>query len=216
MDPILSDTFVYYADADDGINDTDEEYTPESLSLVNDLLFPADGEAKNECTEMALSALTAFVNVNRVGNLAALMSRDLFYSEQFVRLREFIFYNAFSDANEGVSTSNQNKLIQLQSLEILANATSCLQSNSQDLSLVQSYILQLVHLVENSELDPRSADLACLILKNTTSSNDSLSTDENSRLKIALTNAKRYGNEFHADLEIHSQECMRLMYGEIV
>ena len=47
MDPILSDTFVYYADADDGINDTDEEYTPESLSLVNDLLFPADVEAKN-------------------------------------------------------------------------------------------------------------------------------------------------------------------------
>ena len=86
MNPGLSETFVYYPD--DGIDDTDEIYTPESLGLVNDLLFPADGEAKIERTEMALSALTAFVNVNRVGNLAALMSRDLFYSEQFVRLRE--------------------------------------------------------------------------------------------------------------------------------
>ena len=213
MDPGLSETFVYYPD--DGIDDTDEIYTPESLGLVNDLLFPADGEAKIERTEMALSALTAFVNVNRVGNLAALISRDLFYSEQFVRLREFIFYNAFLYTNEDVSTSNQNKLIQLQSLEILANASSCLRIRSQYLSLVQSSVLQLLHLVENAELDPRSADLACMILTNTTRNNDSLSTDENSRLKIALTNAKRYGNEFHADLEIHSEECMRLMYGEI-
>ena len=86
------------------------------------------------------------------------------------------------------------------------------------LSPVQSYVLQLLHLVENAELDPQSADLACMILTNTTRNNDSLSTDENSRLKIALRNAKRYGNEFHADLEIHSQECMsmRLMFGEIV
>ena len=214
MVPGLSDTFVYYPD--DGIDDTDEEYTPESLGLVNDLLFPADGEAKIERTEMALSALTAFVNVNRVGNLAALMSRDLFYSEQFVRLREFIFDNAFLYTNEDVSTSNQNKLIQLQSLEILANASSCLRIRSQYLSLVQSHVLQLLHLVENAELDPRSADLACMILTNTTRNNDSLSRDENSRLKIALTNAKRYGNEFHADLEIHSEECIRLIYGEIV
>ena len=215
VDPGLNETFVYYQDGD--IDDTDKEYTRKSLDTVNDMLFPADGEAMNECKEMALSALTAFVNVNRVGYLAVLMSKDLLYDEKFVRLRDFIFYNAFLNINEGVSTSNQNKRIKFQSLEILANATSCLRRNSQnqDLSLGQSSVLQLLHLVENAELDPRSADLACLILKNTTTK-ESLSTNENSRLKIALANAKRYGKEVHADLETHSHECMRLMFGEIV
>ena len=215
MDPGLDETFVYYQD--DDINDTVEEYTRESLDIVNDMLFPTDGEAMNECTEMALSALTAFVDVNRVGYLAVLMSRDLLYHEEFARLRDFIFYNAFLFVNEDVSTPIKNKRIKLQSLEIMANATSCLQSDSQsqDFSLEQSTVLRLIYLVENAELDPRSADLACLIIKNTTR-NESLSTDESSRLKNALANAKRYGEEVHADLETHSRECMSLMYGEIV
>eukprot|EP00956_Cyclotella_meneghiniana_P019184 scaffold32705_cov76-Cyclotella_meneghiniana.AAC.6 len=214
-DSAQNDTFVYYQD-DAFLNSLN--YTQDTLDIANAILFPEDGCVMYDSTDMALSALAAHVNAKRVGKLAILVARDLLYSEKFIRLRDVIFSNACMSVsvNDNISSSTRYNRIQLLSLEILANATASLriESTSQDLSMGQALVLHMIYLVENAEFDPRAADLACFILKNTTRSAD-LSTTENERLANALMKASRHGHEVHADLEMHSQQCMELMYGEI-
>ena len=101
----------------------------------------------------------------------------------------------------------------LQSLEILANVVQSLLGDQEeyDLSWIGSMALQLIVLIENAAADPRAADLSCLILKNSRHIL-SLSDDENTRLKEALLGAHSFGLEVHADLELHSKQCMESMY----
>ena len=208
--PGQNGTFIYYQD-DWFVNSPG--YMQETLNTVNSILFPEDGGVMKESTDMALSALAACLNVNRVGQLAILVARDLLYSEKYFSLQDAIFSNVCMSANEVFSSSIRYNRIQLLSLEILASATSSLriESTTDDLSMERALVLQLIYLVESAKFDPRAADLACVILKNTTRSAD-LGATENERLVDALTSANRHGHEVHADLEIHSRECLELMY----
>lgn len=206
-DPTLDEAAPIYQDVEDDM----VNYTASSLNRICSIMFPENGESMVRDIDMVLQGLLSLTDVNKVGKTAALVCRDLFLDESFSRLRDLIFSYAAGD--EGGFSSAQC-CVKLQSLEIIANAVSCLNVDSQtnNLALSQSFILHLVSLVDNAVSNSRAADLACLILKNTTGS-QSLDDDGNTRLNAALVNASMYGNEAHADLEMHSQECLRLIYG---
>lgn len=217
VDPVLDAAFdessAYYRE---GVVDNDEEYTQHSLPIISDILCPDDGRiVMEENKEMALSALLSLTNSKRVGRTAILISRDVLYDDKFASLRGVIFAYACMP-NGDISEHTYFTRVKYQSLEILANMTSCMRddSDSQVFLLEQLMLIHFITLVEKALEDPRAADLACQILKNT-SENSTLTDDLNDRLNNALREANRYGNASYTDLEIHSQECLALMFGVV-
>jgi hypothetical protein len=213
-DPLLDEVDPTYDDFDD---DYDDIYTQNSLALVNRILFPGD-ETLVDATrrKFAISALLSMTNARKVGRSATDLSMAFLVSENCARIRDFIVANVCSLDNEQASP-NQYDRVNYQSLEILTNVTSCLQRDSEEtnkLPLIQSLLPHLIKLIENAASDPQAADWACLILMNAILSQD-LDNNERTRLEDALTNARTYGNKAHADLERHSLECYRLLYGII-
>jgi hypothetical protein len=189
-------------------DDDDDMYTQSTLDLVARILFPGEGKADAKQIQIAISVLMSATNPGKVGREATRISRILLIS--------FIVSNACSFDVEPSFTA-QYKRVKHQSLEILANATSCLQRDLEEtsnLSLVESLFPHLIYLVENSSVDPQAASWACLILKNINLS-QSLDNDECIRLKDALSDARNYGNKAHADLERHSLECRMMLHGII-
>lgn len=154
--------------------------------------------------QLALLALTALTSVDKMGHVAVQISRDILYSVEFAKLRDVIFFNIYSN--------QRSHLVMLQSLEILANLTSslCGTSQSYDVSPRASLLLHLISLIENADVDPRAADLSCLILKSTNAC-QLLKEHENVRLIHALEKAASCGKDMHADLELHSQQCLELL-----
>ncbi|KAL7518725.1 hypothetical protein ACHAWX_003530 [Stephanocyclus meneghinianus] len=157
-----------------------------------------------EGMQLALLALTALTSVDKMGHVAVQISRDILYSVEFAKLRDVIFFNIYSN--------QRSHLVMLQSLEILANLTSslCGTSQSYDVSPRASLLLHLISLIENADVDPRAADLSCLILKSTNAC-QLLKEHENVRLIHALEKAASCGKDMHADLELHSQQCLELL-----
>ena len=211
-DPMLNEPTAAFQDTDDEA----DNYTQSSLNRISSILCPANGEMMTRATELALPVLISLTNAHEAGRIAVLISRDLLYSENFTQLRELIFsYACSSDGEEPFSIIQRNR-VKLQSLEVLANATSCLRDSIDECGSPtnETLRLHLISLVENASSDPRAADLACLILKNTADSRP-MDDDENTRLINALRNANRHGSEAYADLEAHSQEVMSLMTGVV-
>eukprot|EP00956_Cyclotella_meneghiniana_P039671 scaffold176826_cov60-Cyclotella_meneghiniana.AAC.1 len=163
-------------------------------------------------TEFALEILVELTNAHEAGQTAVLISRDLLFAPEFEQLRELIFSRACSSEQDPLSPYQYN-CVKLQSLEILANATSCLVSSTgHNLGslLNEKQRLYLFSYLENASVDLRAADLACLIFKNI-AENGQMDNNDISRLVNALTSANNYGREAYADLDVHSQEVMSLI-----
>ena len=69
--------------------------------------------------------------------------------------------------------------------------------------------MKLVANIENAQLNPRAADLSCVILKGCLCSQ---AIADKEHLLAALANALSYGGECHADLESNSQQCLELIH----
>ena len=207
--PLLNESAIAFQ----GSGDEVQNYSRSSLNRLSDILFPSDGETMTGATEFALVVLVELTNAHEAGQTAVLISRDLLFAPEFEQLRELIFSHACSSEQDPLS-SYQDNCVKLQSLEVLANAMSCLVGSTGDNNLGSllndTLRLNLFSYVENAAGDPRAADLACLILRNT-ALNEQMDNDNNSRLMNALMSANRYGRGAHADLEVHSQEVMSLI-----
>ena len=210
-DPMLDQPIGVYQD----IGDEDESYTQSLLNRLSGILCPPDGEIGAEATEIALPILISLTNQHQSGRTAVLISKDLIYSENFSDLRELIFAYACLSDDDPFSLIQHNR-VKLQSLEILANATSCLRdtSDAYGSEMNETLRVHLLSVVENAVEDPRAADLACLILRNTNDGRP-MTNDENTRLMNALIDANQYGQDAYADLEVHSQEVMSLVSGVV-
>jgi hypothetical protein len=211
-DPLLDEVEPTFDIAND---DDDDMYTQSTLDLVAHILFPGDGKADDKQIQIAISLLMSATNPGKVGREAIRISRIFLISENSTRVRDFIVNACSFDVEPSFTT--QYKRVKHQSLEILANATSCLQRDLEEtsnLSLVESLLPHLIYLVENAPVDPQAASWACLILKNINLS-QSFDNDECIRLKDALSDARTYGNKAHADLERHSLECGMMLDGII-
>eukprot|EP01082_Thalassiosira_pseudonana_P014003 g11687.t1 g11687 contig6:397401-398935(+) len=188
-----------------------------SLSLISAILCPKNAtvSATIDRTDFALSSLAALTNVDRMGHAAVLISNDLLMSTEYEGLRDVIFANINQrsqvDSSSTSVISSQERPM-MKSLEVLANATlSTRGSSSSSFSLGESSILStLISNIENSSSNPRVADLSCVILKNSMQSLN-MSSDDSERLLQALIKAVSVGSECHADLELHSQQCLSLM-----
>jgi hypothetical protein len=191
-------------------DDEVENYSQSSLNRLSRMLCPTDGEMRTGATEIALPVLISLTSKHETGPTAVLISRDLIYAPDFEQLRDLIFSFACS-SNQNALCSNR---VKLQSLEVLANSTSCLVGNTDGFGspINDTIRLHLVSLVETAFANPRAADLACLILKNTT---ENWRDYENSRLMNALISANSHGREAYADLEVHSQDVMSLITGVV-
>ncbi|EED93521.1 predicted protein [Thalassiosira pseudonana CCMP1335] len=188
-----------------------------SLSLISAILCPKNAtvSATIDRTDFALSSLAALTNVDRMGHAAVLISNDLLMSTEYEGLRDVIFANINQKSqvdSSSTSVISSQERPMMKSLEVLANATlSTRGSSSSSFSLGESSILStLIFNIENSSSNPRVADLSCVILKNSMQSLN-MSSDDSERLLQALIKAVSVGSECHADLELHSQQCLGLM-----
>jgi hypothetical protein len=187
-----------------------------SLSLISAILCPKNAtvSATIDRTDFALSSLAALTNVDRMGHAAVLISNDLLMSTEYEGLRGVIFANINQRSQVDSSSTSVISLQErpmMKSLEVLANATLSTRGSSSSFSLGESSILStLISNIENSSSNPRVADLSCVILKNSMQSLN-MSSDDSERLLQALIKAVSVGSECHADLELHSQQCLGLM-----
>jgi hypothetical protein len=212
-DPLLDEVEPTFDIAND---DDDDMYTQSTLDLVANILFPGDGKADDKQIQIAISVLMSATNPGKVGREAIRISRIFLISESSTRVRDFIVSNACS-FNVEPSLTTRYKRVKHQSLEILANISSCLHSvleETSNLPLMESLFPHLIYLVENASVDPQAASWACLILKNINLS-QSLDNEECIRLKDTLSDARTYGNKAHGDLERHSLECGMMLDGII-
>lgn len=211
-DPTLDEEFIpAIFDPTDDINNYDQS----TINRISSILCPQDELATTaRGTEFAFSALVSATNAKESGHKATMISKDLLLSRQFSSLRDVIISYACSLDRDPFSP-NQSNRTKLQALEILANATSCLQMcpDSDAFTLTSALRLHLITLVENAASDPRAADLACLIFKHTAEAHDWTNHGEKARLDNALAEANRLGRESYVDLEVHSHECMSLTSG---
>ncbi|KAL3805702.1 hypothetical protein HJC23_005946 [Cyclotella cryptica] len=200
-DSTLDETPVYYRD---DCTKNAHEGKKSSLTLLSDLLCPEKGGETVEGMQLALLVLTSLTSVDKMGRVAAQISKDILYSAEFTKLRDAVFFN--------ICSNQHTHRVMLQSLEILANLTSSLHGTSESFQLSprSSLVHRLISLVENADVDPRAADLSCLILKNTKAC-QALKEHENVRLMRALKKAASCGKDIHADLELHSQQCLELL-----
>eukprot|EP00956_Cyclotella_meneghiniana_P032213 scaffold87436_cov29-Cyclotella_meneghiniana.AAC.1 len=206
--PLLNESAIAFQSSGDEV----QNYSRSSLNRLSDILFPSNGETMTGATEFALEVLVELTNAHEAGQTAVLISMDLLFTPEFEQLRELIFSRACSLEHDPLSPYQYN-CVKLQSLEVLANATSCLVgSTDHNLGslLNETLRLHLFSYVENASVDPRAADLACLIFKNI-AENGQMDNNDISRLVNALTSANNYGHEAYADLDIHSQEVMSLI-----
>jgi len=102
----------------------------------------------------------------------------------------------------------------LKCLEVLSNVTSSLKKGSSSLVNLLSQnddeiLLKLIVNIENAKINPRAADLSCVVLKNVKSV--VLSPYNKGRLSTALSEARLYGEESYLDLEVHAQQCLDLL-----
>jgi hypothetical protein len=197
---------------DEVLNDEDQQTKP-SLKIISELMLPDNGAVSVDNVETAMTWLLKLTNVDKMGAIvASKAARDLTCLQEYATLRVRIVSNIISPPRENPHCSQTHRVM-LQSLEILANVVQSLLGDQEeyDLSWIGSMALQLIVLIENAAADPRAADLSCLILKNSRHIL-SLSDDENTRLKEALLSANSFGREVHADLELHSKQCMESMY----
>ena len=105
-------------------------------------------------------------------------------------------------ANVAASSGNPSRLAEL------------LSQNDHDI------MIKLISNVENANVNPRAADLSCIIIKNVCVSQDiveglllssSPSHYYKERLLAALANAVSCGGEIHAELERNSRRCLELL-----
>mmetsp|Transcript_37967 Transcript_37967/g.68372 ORF Transcript_37967/g.68372 Transcript_37967/m.68372 type:complete len:457 (-) Transcript_37967:23-1393(-) len=184
-----------------------------SLQVISDVLCPRDNKAKEVTVEgryFAMASLTSLTSLEHMGRTAVHLSNELLISETHVDLRRVVF---------SYVGQSQDQRPMIQSLEILANVANSSQSPSQLVDLLSQndydMFLKLIVNIENAPLNPRAADLSCVILKNICVSqaivNNLMSSHFNGRLLTALMKAMSYGGKCHAELERHSQQCLEVM-----
>ena len=233
---------IYFSDSEGGSNsvsslddDDDDMDSLEctgglaSLNVISDILCPTrqeqeGGETTMEGRDFALSSLASLTSLDRVGQAAVKLSQELLYSreQQCASLRQALFSHSIIQSDIDSASTNQGpQRTMLQSLEVLANAsTSTTTSHPNKLLNLLSFseneheVPLLHHLVENIEhaqMNPRAAHLSCVILKNAMSSPqeanvvDVVPSHIQERLLSAIIKAVSFGGECYEDLEQSSQ-----------
>lgn len=163
----------HYEDIDENSLSDDEEDLDSledtagftSLKVISDILCPQDKKAQVtvEGRDFALSSLASLTSVERMGKTAVHFTNELVSSEEYASLRHVLF------SNVGPSTRETPQRSMILSLEILANAAKSSRSSTSlaDVLSQKDYMDKLVFNIENAALNPRAADLSCVIIKNT-------------------------------------------------
>lgn len=201
-----------------------------SLRVISDILVCPppqedggdDQEVKVEARDFALSSLASLTSTASMGHSASKFSNELLADEAYGDLREAVFSNVGpSRATSSHAQDPQDSLAHntpqrssLKCLEVLSNVTSSLKKDSSLLVNLLSQnddeiLLKLIVNIENAKINPRSADLSCVVLKNV--KGVVLSPYNKGMLTTALTEARLYGEECYLDLEIHAQQCLDLL-----
>ena len=184
-----------------------------SLQVISDVLCPQDEKAEEVTVEgryFAMASLASLTSLEHMGRTAVHLSNELLISETHVDLRRVVF---------SCVGQSQDQRTMILSLEILANVANSSQTPSQLVDLLSQndydILIKLIVNIENAPLNPRAADLSCVIFKNICVSqaivNSLMSSHFNGRLLTALMKAMSYGGECNAELERHSQQCLEVM-----
>lgn len=215
----------HYVESDEGSCSSEEEDMDSlettaglaSLRVISDILCPPAGENKTvsiEGRDFALASLASLTCLDRMGQVAIQHSNQLVSSEEYAALRQAVLSNLSQDLKH----TPQRPM--LQSLEILANVAALSTQGSSPLVHLLSQndnaiLINLIINVENSQLNPRAADLSCVVLKNTygpTHQEDTMMTLQyRERLTLALMEAVGYGSVCYAGLEKSSRQCLEIM-----
>jgi len=225
-----------YSDVGGDTTDSDEDLDTlentgglTSLRVISDILCPPlqedggdDQEVKVEARDFALSSLASLTSTASMGHSASKFSNELLADEAYADLRQAVFSNVGpSRATSSHAQDPQDSLAQntpqrssLKCLEVLSNVTSSLKKGSSSLVNLlfhndDEILLKLIVNIENAKINPRAADLSCVVLKNVEVV--VLSPYNKGRLSTALTDARLYGEECYLDLEIHAQQCLDLL-----
>ena len=140
-----------------------------SLRVISDVLCPEDEDKITvEGRDFALASLASLTSLERMGQTAVVISNELLTSETRADLRHAVF------SNIGIAPSLQDDChvphrVMCQSLEVLKNVAICAQNPSRladFLSQDNNGILnKLIENIESAHLNPRAADLSCVVLK---------------------------------------------------
>ena len=225
-----------YSDVGGDTTDSDEDLDTlentgglTSLRVISDILCPPpqedggdDQEVKVEARDFALSSLASLTSTASMGHSASKFSNELLADEAYADLRQAVFSNvgpsrATSSHAQDPQDSLSNNTPQhssLKCLEVLSNVTSSLKKDSSLLVNLLSQnddeiLLKLIVNIENAKINPRAADLSCVVLKNV--KGVVLSPYNKGRLATALTEARFYGEESYLDLGVHAQQCLDLL-----
>ena len=193
------------------------------MRVIADVLCPKDDETEVtvEGRDFALSSLASLTSLDRMGPTAERLSNDLLTSAAHDDLRRTVFSNICQED----PTNHRNDIPQrsiLQSLEVMANVAASSRNPSRLAELLSQndhdLLLKVIMNVENANVNPRAADLSCIVINNVCVSQDivegllsSSPSHYKERLLAALANAVSCGGEIHAELERNSRRCLELL-----
>lgn len=186
-----------------------------SLRVISDILCPQGNSsgASVEGRDFALASLASLTSLDRMGQVAVSLSNELLNSEAHACLRQAVFSYVSRSAP---SQSQEPQRPMLQSLEILANVATLSPSSSRKVLGQNDHelLLKLIVNIENAQLNPRVADLSCVILnslcKSQVREEDIMLTAEyRQRLLPALMKSGSIGRECYADLKRQSQQFLK-------
>lgn len=190
-----------------------------SLRVISDILCPQVVDKMTvEASDLALVSLASLTSLDCMGPTAVQLSKELLISEAHANLRHAVFSNVCPLTHSQGKDAIQRAI--LQSLEILANVAVSAQSPSLLVELLSQndhdILIKLITNIENAQLNPRAADLSCgtitSIFKSQAKQEGIMMPQHcRERLSTALMESMSYGEEYHAELERHSQQCFEVI-----
>ena len=200
----LDESPIFFEGEDD---QWDQSFT--SLRIISDVLCSDKPQMETiDGANFALTSLASLTNVDRMGQAALQLSRELLSSQECAVLRQAVFSNVGSP----LVFSRRHML---KSLEILANVSLSTRGSKLLFDLASAnesdILIKLIGNIENAVKEPRAADLSCVILKHICDNASALQKIESlhgERLRPALMGAVSHGSNCHADLELHSNLCL--------
>lgn len=184
-----------------------------SLCVISDIICPQDGKVTSaEGRDLALALIASLTSLDHMGQTSMSLSNELLSSDAHSDLRQALF------SNVGPSAHTQDQEPQrpmLRSLEILANVATLSPSLSRKLldKNDQEIFTKLITNIENAQLNPRAADLSCVIICVYQADEEDVmvTAQYRQRLLPALTKGVDLGMECHAELAKHSQQCLECL-----